>query len=270
MKRIKYDGKTVIITGASSGIGRSVAFLLIRKYKCKVIAIARNEQRLLSAKEELSELGELYVPYPMDVSVKESWDALATYLKESATCVDILISCAGVLPQFKKFEDTNAGELESVLKINFLSQVWASKALMPLISDKGAIVNVSSASALLPFGGVSAYTSSKAASEHFSLALACESKRISVSCVMPGFVRTDIMKNQEMSEKDARFIRFFSAKCDTVSRKIVNRVKRRKRRIVIGKDAHLMSLLERLFPHLSPRLVTWFLKKSGLSLFKDI
>ena len=64
---------------------------------------------------------------------------------------------------------------------------------MPFINDGGAIVNISSASALCPFGGVSIYSASKAALDNFSVSIASEQKSVSVSSVLPGFVRTDII-----------------------------------------------------------------------------
>jgi short-subunit dehydrogenase len=158
-------------------------------------------------------------------------------------------------------------DFESAININYLSQVYACKELLPQISDLGAIVNISSASALCPFGSVSAYTASKAASFAFSTALCCELKNISVSSVAPGFVKTDIMKNQAMSEKEARLVGKFSADPNKVARKILHRVKKRKGRITVGFDAHLMSIAYRLFPRLAPRIISAFLKKSGLNMF---
>ncbi|MBO5338804.1 MAG: SDR family oxidoreductase [Clostridia bacterium] len=267
MKKLKYNEKTVVITGASSGIGKKLAELLIKKHSCRVYAIARNQDRLDGAK---SVLGENYIPYRMDATDKQEWTHFKDFLEKSNTRVDILINCAGVLPEFKKLEKTSIDELESVLKINFLASVYSIKELMPLINERGAVVNISSASALCPFGGVSTYTSSKSALDSFTVSLGCEYKNISVSSVLPGFVRTDIMKNQRLNEKEAKLIRSFSADAEKTARKILRRVARRKRRIIVGKDAHLMSFLYKFFPRLAPRLITKFLKKSGLELFNQI
>ncbi len=265
MKKLDYYNKTVIITGASSGIGKELSRQLICNYGCTIYAIARNEIRLLEAQ---GELGENYIVYPMDVSIKENWLELADFLKNDGICVDILINCAGILPKFATLESTEIEEYEKAISINYLAQVYACKLILPLINNGGAIVNVASASALCPFSLVSAYSASKGASCRFSESISQEIKCLSVSTVLCGFVKTDIMKNQQMNEREAKLIKRFSANCEKTVHKILRRVKRRKKRIVTGFDGHFMSLMYRLFPNFAPKFFSWFLKKSGLSLFK--
>lgn len=267
MKRLKFKDKTVLITGASSGIGKSMAKYLIEKYNCRIYAIARNLEKLSLV---AAELGENYIPYSLDVSNGDGWADLSKFFEENNINIDVLINCAGVLPEFKSFDKTEINELENVLKINFLADAYSIKALLPFINDGGAIVNISSASALCPFGGVSIYSASKAALDNFSVSIANEQKSVSVSSVLPGFVRTDIMKNQSLNNKEAKLIRAFSADSDKVSRKILKRVAKRKGRIIVGKDAHLLNFLYKHFPRLAPKLITKFLRKSGLSLFSKI
>ena len=267
MKRLDYKGKVAIVTGASSGIGKSIAYRLIKKYGCTVYAIARNEEKLEKCKSDLGELSDKYIVFPMDVSKKDSWQSLADSLKSENVDVDILINCAGVLPEFKEFKNVAIEDFEKTININFMSQVYGTYSILPLILKGGAIVNVSSSSALCPFSLVSAYTASKSASMHFTTAIAQELKSISVSAVMPGFVKTDIMRDQDINEREAKLIKKVSSDCEKTVSKILRRVRRRRRRIVVGADAHLMSFLYRFFPRLAPRLISWFLKKSGLELF---
>ena len=266
MKRIDYKNKTVVITGASSGIGKEISKRLISVYGCTVYAIARNEEKLKEAKKEL---GEGYIIYPMDASLKENWVNFAQLLKNSSISVDILITCAGILPKFDTFENTEIEEYEKAIFVNYLGQVYACKLLLPIINKGGAIVNVASASALCPFSLVSGYTASKSAICRFTESIAQEIKHISVSCVMCGFVKTDIMKNQSMTEKEEKLIRAFSADCPKTVRKILRRVRRRKKRIITGFDGHFMSLMYRLFPKLAPIFFSWFLRISGISMFKQ-
>ncbi len=265
MKRLDYKNKIVVLTGASSGIGKEIARELITKHSCLVFAIARNEERLNQVR---GELGENYVPLSLDVSSYEAWTSFVDFLKKSTLRVDILINCAGKLPKFGAFEDTEISELESTFSTNLLSQVYACKLLLPFMNDGGAIVNVSSASALCPFGLASAYSASKSASYSLSQCLGVECQHIRVSTALFGFVRTDIMKNQSLNEKEARLVSKFSADATRVAKKLLKRVARRKRRIVIGTDAHFISLLYRLFPSLAPRIIYKILKKSGLEMFK--
>ena len=267
MKRLDYNSKLAIITGASSGIGKSIAFRLIKKYGCTVYAIARNEEKLQKCKSELGDLAENYIVYPMDVSKKDGWQELFRVISESCLTVDLLVNCAGILPEFKSFANSTVEEIEKTIDINFMSQVYSTYYALPLLKDGGAAINVSSSSALCPFGLVSGYTASKSASMHFSTAIAQEIKTVSVSAVMPGFVKTDIMREQNVNEKEAKLINMVSSDCEKTVSKILRRVRRRKKRIVVGADAHLMSFLYRFFPGLAPKIISKFLKKSGLELF---
>lgn len=266
MKRLDYRNKTAIITGASSGIGKEIANVLISDYGCTVYGIARNENRLNETKRQL---GEKFIPYSMDVSIKENWFDFGEFLKNNDTCVDILINCAGILPKFASFENTEIEEYEKAIYINYLSQVYGCKVILPFMNESGAMVNVASSSALCPFSLVSGYTASKSASYHFTQSISREIKSVSVSCVLCGFVKTDIMKNQDINEKETKLIGLVSADCKKTVKKILRRVKRRKKRIVTGFDGHFMSIMYRLFPNFAPKFFSWFLKKSGLNIFKN-
>ena len=265
MKRLDYKNKIVVLTGASSGIGKEIARELITKHSCLIFAIARNEERLNLARNEL---GENYVPFALDVGSYLGWEGFVDFLKKSTLRVDILINCAGKLPKFASFEETEITELESTISTNFLSQAYSCKLLLPHINDGGAIINVSSASALCPFGLASAYSASKSASYSLSECLGVECERVRVSTALFGFVKTDIMKNQSLNEKEKGLISKFSASPIKATKKLLSRVKRRKRRIVVGADAHFVSFLYRFFPSLAPKIIYKFLKKSGLELFK--
>ena len=267
MKRLNYKGKTVVLTGASSGIGLELAKELILKHGATVYAIARGKDRLDMARAEISDS---FIPVPMDAGDKGAWETLYKRLRDEGKTVDILINCAGILPEFKSYEKTDESELLAAVNVNLNSQLYSSKILLPIINKGGAIINVSSAAALCPFGGISLYALTKSASCAFTQALGCELDGISASAVLPGFVKTDIMKNQEASEGESKLISFFSASPKSCVRKILRRARRRKGKIIVGLDARLMSILYTLFPSRAPKIITRFLKISGLKLFSKI
>ena len=111
MNKCWFDYKTVILSGASSGIGKGIAERLIKDHGCKVIGIARNEQRLINFKEELGNKGDNFTYYTFDVSQEEKWQELADTLDRENIKPDILINNAGILPKFDKFVNYSIDEI---------------------------------------------------------------------------------------------------------------------------------------------------------------
>ena len=98
MNNCWYDNKTVILTGASSGIGKDIAERLVKEHGCRVIGIARNEERLLNFKNSLGDKGDRFTYYTFDVSVRENWESFAEIVKELG--IKVLI-CGAVSPYLK-------------------------------------------------------------------------------------------------------------------------------------------------------------------------
>ncbi|MBE6674431.1 MAG: SDR family NAD(P)-dependent oxidoreductase [Ruminococcaceae bacterium] len=268
MKRIDCVNKIAIVTGASSGIGKEISTILVKKYGCTVYGIARDLRKLDVVREELGHKN--FLCCVMDVSAKHSWEKFDNFLENSHTSPAILVNCAGILPRFASFENTSLESFEKTVDVNFMSCVYSCKYIMPHMEKGGVVINVSSASALCPFGGVGSYSASKAALERFTESLSCESRDISVSCAMPGFVKTNIMKGHNVTEKEKGIIGSFSADPTKVASKILNKARKRKKRIVVGTDAHFMSFMYRAFPRFAPKLFTKIIKKSNLELFKNV
>ncbi len=267
--RYDFTNKTVIITGASSGIGKEIVKRLVGKFGATVYGVARRAELL---DEIEGELGEKFIPTPFDATDKDAWGELAKRLADEGVIVDTLINCAGVLPKFASVENSSSESVAKIMEINFMAQVYATEAMLPIIkkSTQGAIISFASSSALCPFAGVSAYCASKSATKMYFECMASENKDIYVSSIMTGFVKTDIMKNQGASEKDSRLFLKVCAPLDKTVNKIMRKIRKRKSRIVVGADAHLMSFMYRHFPRLTPRLISKILKKTKLEIFKDI
>lgn len=269
MKRRWYFGKTVIITGASSGIGRLLAKKLTGRYGCKVIGIARTESKLMQVKEEL---GDSFTYHTFDTGIGENWTKFAKYLEENNIRPDILINNAGILPPFSRF-DGDGEEFERVMHINFHSSVYATDALLDMIkkSDTPAIINISSSAALASIGGTSAYTASKCALKSFTEVIALENSDMYIAAVCPGFSRTEIFRSQKFeSKKEFNIITKLSSDPDKLTDTMLRKIARKKMRIVVGYDARLTDFFSRLFPVLTIKTIRKILKKYGPVLFKGI
>ena len=269
-----FDYKTVIITGASSGIGKGLTERLINEHNCKVIGIARNEQKLLDFKAELGEKGKNFTYYSLDVSVKENWEALAEGLESSGIAPDILINNAGILPRFDNFMNYSEKDISSAMSINFYSCVYAMRAMLPLLlkSESAAIINIASSAALCALAGTSLYSASKAALKSFTDAAREEYRgRCYMGLVCPGFTKTDIFRNQsQSSEKAQKAMDFISTDCDRMVDLIIRGIWKKKPEMVFGADAHLMEKGRKLFGAGFSYLSSQVMRISGLSIFKDI
>lgn len=260
--------KTVIITGASSGIGSHLVRILLG-YGCKVVGVSRDT---LKAKKFAQSLNtDRYLYYCFDVGVKSEWGSFVEYLNTNSICPDVVINNAGVLPPFKRACDTFSEVYEKVLQINYLSAVYSYDFILPLLKNSlsPTIVNISSSSALASLIGTSAYTASKTALRAYTECIVRERKDLYVALVCPGFTKTDIFRDQKQSASEG-IIGKISMPADKMAKKIIKKLRRKKRRIIVGIDSHLMSGLYRVAPNLSTRLFAWVFKKANLPLFEGV
>lgn len=274
MKKCWFDYKTVILSGASSGIGKDLATRLVKDHCCKVIGIARTESKLAALKEELGSRGDNFTYYTFDVSERDKWAELAETLRKENIKPDILINNAGILPKFDRFENYTLEEVDKAMEINFFSCVYSMKALMPLIleSDSAAIVNVASSAALCSLAGTSVYSASKAALKSFTDAVREEHRdECYVGLICPGFTKTDIFRNQEeSSSKSQKAMDMVSTDCDKMVELIINGIWNKREDMVFGMDAHLMDVGNKTLGTTCSNVASKVMKISKLEMFKDI
>ena len=188
-------GRNVIVTGASGGLGKEMTLLLIRRYGCRVLGVARNEQKLRWVKTELGELSDRFEYMALDVSRRESWTKLARFISIGKFKADVLINNAGMLPRFAKFGRYSQEEIDKCLSLDQNAVIWAAEEFLPLFQNKSgcSMINIASADALCPLAGTSVYSAAKSAVRAFSEALREEYRgKIYIPAVCPGFIRTDM------------------------------------------------------------------------------
>ena len=269
-------GKTVIVTGASGGMGAGIAATLIKKHGCTVIGVARSEPKMLKFIEELGDEYREQFSYKLfDVSSRENWETFAEELKANGTKVDILINNAGILPKFKRFDRYSYEEIEQAMNINFFSCVYSIKTLLPMIleSNTPAIVNIDSAAALMTLAGTSVYSASKSALRSLTEALRSEYKgKMFVGLVCPGFTKTDIFRNQnpETNDKGQKMIDMVSTDCDKMVRLIMHGIERKHHLQVHGFDSFAMSAFNRMMPVHGSMLFSAVMKMANVDIFKEV
>lgn len=195
---IDLTGKTILVTGASSGIGRQTAITL-SEVGAKVILTARSEGRL---QETLGMLyGEGHAYYPFDLCNLEDVEQLLREITKQHGRMQGLAFCAGIT-EVRPCKMTTPEILQHVMKTNFYSffETVCQFAKKKCSEDGAKIVVLSSAASIRPSKGQSAYAASKGAIDAAVRVLAQEflSRRININCIRPGTV--DSPMTQRLSE----------------------------------------------------------------------
>jgi serine 3-dehydrogenase len=181
--------KTILITGATAGIGEAAA----RRFAgggWKVIGTGRRAERLKALSEEL---GDSFLPLEIDMRDLDSVRSLAE-LSPPWGEIDLLLNNAGLAPPTDPLPETDWDLLETVMETNVTGLVALTRALLPrLIERKGAIINLSSVAATYPYKGGAVYGGTKAFVRQFSLDLRCDlaGTGVRVTSIEPGMVETE-------------------------------------------------------------------------------
>ena len=280
-KNVWFYGKNIVLSGASSGIGFEMAKIFAVKYNCNVLGLGRTEDKLINAKNKIEEIitkkqnnkkcvrvGSFNYKL-LDVSKKESWEQLKKELLSDNFNVDVLINNAGIFLTFDRFECQDLETCMKVMETNFNASIYSYKTFIDeLKNNRGAIINIASSASICPVVGTAIYSASKGALKNFTEAIIEEHKKeLFISCVCPGYTLTDLFRNEKELGK---FVMKFAISSEKMAKRIVKKLARKKKRIVVGKDAHLMSGLYRFSPRLGMSVVTGVLKASHDKMFEKV
>lgn len=187
--------KTVIITGASQGIGEAAA-LCLSQAGANVILVARNAHKLASLQSSIQKKGGNAVTVPGDVSKYETLRCAVALATESFGAVDALINNAGLIEPIARLADSDIDEWTRIVDINYKGVYYGLRAVIPqMIKQSGGIViNISSGAATGPLEGWSHYCSSKAATLMLTRCVHKEYERQGVRVIglSPGTVKTEM------------------------------------------------------------------------------
>lgn len=249
----KFAEKVVIVTGASSGIGRETA-LAFAAAGARVVAAARNAARL----QEIA--GDRILPVPTDVTRDEDVKRLVETTVERFGRVDILVNNAGIGIRAPVAE-TVLADAQRVMDVNFFGVLRCTQAVLPhmLRQRSGQIVNIGSILSLLATPRNSIYCASKFAVRALSDALRIELRGsgIDVILVMPGYTDTPFFENQIRYGGPVRVSPIQGAHPRTVARAILRACARRKREVVLTLPGKSGAFLKRW----CPRFLDWTLSR---------
>jgi NAD(P)-dependent dehydrogenase (short-subunit alcohol dehydrogenase family) len=266
-------GKIAVVTGAGSGIGRALALQLNRE-GCELYVSDINADSL---SETLGMLSRKDIPadgHVLDVADKTGVHAWADQIAAAKGHVDIVINNAGVA-LISTVEESDYEHLEWLMGINFWGVVYGTQAFLPLLrkAEQGHLVNLSSVFGLISVPTQSAYNAAKFAVRGYTEALRqeMESTNVHVCCVHPGGIKTNIARAARggdstisAEERGSEFEKLARTTPEIAARKIVGAIEKRKKRLLIGLDARIISLLCRLFPISYPRFILALAKPDRL------
>jgi NADP-dependent 3-hydroxy acid dehydrogenase YdfG len=258
------QGKIAVITGAGSGIGRALA-LQLNGEGCELYLSDINPDTLQATVGALPQPGVAVDTRVLDVADKPAMHDWADSIAAARGHVDIVVNNAGVA-LISTVEDARYEDLEWLMGINFWGVVYGTQAFLPLLrkSAQGHLVNISSVFGLIGVPTQSAYNAAKFAVRGYTEALRqeMEGSNVHVCCVHPGGIRTNIARvarggdgSMTADERGAEFEKVAGTTAESAAAQIVRAIEKRKKRLLIGRDAMFISLITRLFPVAYPRFM---------------
>jgi short-subunit dehydrogenase len=252
-----FAERVIVITGASSGIGRELARQLAPQ-RPRLVLAARDLGRLADVSEECRQLGSETLVVPTDVTSQEACRMLVAKTVEEFGGVDVLVNNAGAAMWSRFDELENVGVIEQLMQVNFLGGVYCTHAALPhLKQSRGLLVAMASISGLIGVPLLSGYAASKHAVVGFyeSLRIELAASGVDVTILAPDFVQSEILaraigadgRPMETSPLDQQKL-LSTEKC---VRKVVRGMERRKRLVLTSER----SAWARWGKLLSPKLV---------------
>lgn len=252
--------KVVVITGASSGIGKACAEVFAAQ-GCKVMLSARQTEKLQYVEFHLKQKGYNVASCTTDVSKEDDCKNLINETIIRFGKIDVLICNAGISMR-ALFESADLNVIRRVMDVNFWGTVYCAKFAMPsLLKSKGSIVGISSIAGKKGLPGRSGYSASKFAMEGFLETLRTENlkKDLHVLIARPGFTSSNIRNTAlgndgtEQGESPRAENEMMSA--EEVATHIYHAVKNRKRDLVLTRNGKLVVLLNKFFPSMMDKAV---------------
>ncbi|MGB8133384.1 MAG: SDR family NAD(P)-dependent oxidoreductase [Nitrososphaeraceae archaeon] len=222
--RNKFEGKIVLVTGASSGIGRQVSLDFSGHGAQSIILVARSRSNLEDLEKTISRKFNIKtIIYPCDVSKKSEVEQMGREILDKCGHVDILVNNAG-FGLYGKVQNQSIEQIESVTFTNYLGVVYCTKVFLDsMIARKsGHIVNLASVAASFGVAGLSAYCASKYAVLGFSESLSQElhGTGVGLTVVSPMGVKTNFFNNSSFGGR-IPYYNGFMLKTNTVSNAVL-------------------------------------------------
>jgi hypothetical protein len=241
--------KTVLVTGASSGIGRASAVELARRGASLVLA-ARRAELLEQVAAECRALGVTCTSVVADVTNRDDCAKLIAAVPR----IDILVNNAG-FAVFEAIESARPDDLESMMQTNYFGTVWCTQAVLPqmLARGEGTIVNVASIAGIMGYARMGGYCATKFAMIGFSEALRDEviDRGVRVALVCPGTTNTDFFVKAERGKMPGASRLILAVRPERVARVVADAAEGGRSLRIVPWTAAVFMKFKEMFPGLA-------------------
>ncbi len=255
--------KVVVITGASKGIGRELAYVFARKGFDLMIA-SRSLNLLKELGKEIEEKhGVKVLTKSTDVGKREECKELIDYTVDSFGRIDVLINNAGI-GLYSPVAEMKEDDLEKVFYVNFFGSFYCTKYAFPYIKEAGgSVINISSVAGLIPVPFMGGYSASKHAMNALSFTLAMEIKRegVHVLTVCPGVINTGFVASSLGNYRPKFKVR--GTHPSKLAEKVYEYYVKRKRLLIYPWYYRLILMSYKLFPDIYGAISLRFWKKKS-------
>ncbi|RMW38723.1 MAG: SDR family oxidoreductase [Nitrosopumilus sp.] len=244
-----FKNKTVLITGASSGIGKQTA-IEFAKLGANLILVARRKEKLDELANELEKFNVTTFVCQCDVSEKSQVEEMSKAVLEKFDSIDVLVNNAG-FAIYGSVKDLSVDEIESQMETNYFGMMYCIKNFLPSMLEKksGHIVNVASVAASFGLPGIASYCASKFAMLGFSEGLKHElhGTGVGITVVSPIMVRTDFFDHPSFEKMPQYSPTSLSSK--TVAKAILKAANSPRLEIIVPSVVRSAVWLKHTFPY---------------------
>lgn len=248
---MKIQGKTVLITGASRGIGQAIALEFARQRAKRLILVARTHSRLVEVSRAVEALGVEAVPLVLDLAQPITVNIAIARTWRDYGPVDILINCAGVAYQ-SPFLQAQLPQIQEEIATNLMGMYVMTRLIARRMAAQrqGTIVNVSSLMGKVAAPTMATYSATKFAILGFTQALRGElaAHNIRVIALLPSLTDTDMVRNLNW------FRWVMPTTAQKVAQTLIAELQRGTPEILVGWQSHLVAFANRVAPWLVEKL----------------
>jgi short-subunit dehydrogenase len=265
--------KVIIITGATSGIGKALAYECASR-GARLVISGRNHESLMEIAADLLRTGIRVLPVKADVTVEDDCRELIRKAGGEYGRIDVLVNNAGISMR-ALFEEVDVNVLRKLMDTNFWGTVYCSKFALPyLLKSKGSLVGISSIAGYKGLPGRTGYSSSKFAMQGLLEVIRIENRKkgLHVLIAAPGFTTSNIrnvalakdgtMQGETPLDEDKLM------PAEMVAKKIADAIEKRKRTLILTTLGKMMVLINKFFPSIMDKMVYNHMAKEHDSPFK--